>query len=391
MRTNNHRTIILTAILVTACVALLVGCSDSSSGPSESLYLEATSPENVLTNFGRAYIERDVDEFLVCLSEDFRFYFTDEDQQGWPQFPPWFHKSDEQQVHENMFGNDYDVESITLTLVATSVETIPGEEARTLTGDAVVIRVETDFRIDKTGDVTWLATNPQEFRFREVAGSRESDGRTLWEMFEWHDLEDDEGGSLREDAGWGGIKYTFLESLSETSRRTSPAEVIDQLEAAYVALDVTSYLDCLAEDFTFFPNDADVQDPELDIPPEWYKSMEQIIHFNMFGGESNVASIQLTLTNALIFWDEQDPENPLDDIYSLTEDADLRVTVLGNLTFVATDPSMYLLRVDPDEEGPYGEIMWEIYEWHDLGDPGGGGASEYREYTSWGGIKAMYR
>jgi hypothetical protein len=52
---------------------------------------------------------------------------------------------------------------------------------------------------------------------------------------------------------------------------------------------------------------------------------------------------------------------------------------------------MFLLRVDPDEKGPYDETMWEIYEWYDQGDPGGSDASEYREYTSWGGIKAMYR
>ncbi len=393
MRKRASLDAVVTSVLLAACCLLLAGCSDSGTGPGvPDEYPEVTSPQKVLENLTRAYIWRDVDEFLDCLSEDFRFYFTEDDQQQWPQLPPWFYRSDEQQVHENMFGDDWGVESITLSIVPTSIETIPGAAAGRLRGDVVRILAAVDLMVNTTGGITYLATSPQDFRFREVADSRARDGEALWEMFEWHDLDEGASGAGRvEAAGWGGIKYHFLESLSEPSHRTSPAAVIDQLEEAYVAMDVTSYLDCLSGDFTFFPNDHDVQDPELDIPPEWYRSMEQIIHFNMFGGGSDVESILLTLTNTWTFWDEQDPQDPLDDIYSLTEDVDLWVTTFGSATYVVTDPSMYLLRVDQDEEGPYGELMWEIYEWHDQGDPGRGGASEHREYASWGGVKAMYR
>ncbi|MFH1690046.1 MAG: hypothetical protein ABIE42_07380 [Candidatus Eisenbacteria bacterium] len=389
MRTLHHRATILTAALLTACGVLLAACSNSS-GPSESDDPGATSAQEVLADFMQSYNERDVDGLLDCLSADFRFYFTEEDQQHWPQLPPWFYKSDEQQVHENMFGDDWNVGSITLNLVPTSVETIPGGGSGRASGDTVVIRVASDLRVNLLNDITYLATNSQEFRFREVSGSREDDGQTLWEMFAWYDLEDEKGDRI-EESGWGAIKSLFLESLSETSRRTSPAEVIDQLEAAYIAMDVESYLDCLSGDFIFYPTDEDVQDPELDIPAEWYRSTEQTIHENMFDEGGYVASIQLTLTNDLTFWDEQDPSDPLDDIYSLTEDVELWVNLLSDVTFLAREPSMYLLRVDPDEVGPYDELMWEIYEWHEFNEWQRGSASERLEHATWGGIKAIFR
>jgi len=394
MKPIAHRTTTVIVALLTAGVVGLVGCSNSSgpSGEVDSGYVEPTSPEKVLANVQRAYVERDVDEYLDCLSEDSKFHFSEEDQQGWPQLPPWFYKSDEQQVHENMFGDEWDVESISLTLTPTSVETIPGDDCSRPTGDTVVILVDVDLRIDKVGDITWVSTSPQQFYFRAVSEAHGRDGRVLWEMFEWHDLEDWDNGARVEEAGWGGIKYTFLESLSETSRRTSPTEVIDQLEAAYVAMDSLSYLDCLSEDFQFFPCEEDVQDPDAGIPPVWYKPDERTIHGNMFDESNGVSSILLTLTTVNIVHDTgADPEDPLDDTYEHTEDVDFRVMIDGWFTFLVTAPSGFHVRVDPDEEGPYGETMWEIYEWYDLASEGRGGVSGRREWTTWGGIKAMFR
>ena len=347
----------------------------------------------MLLNVVRAYGERDLDEYLDCMSEDFKFHFTEEDQQGWPELPPWFYKSDEQQVHENMFGDEGDVESISLVLVVASVEAIPAAVGRGAARDVVVIRADTDLRVNLIGGVTYMATNSQDFYFRTVLDWDGRDGRALWEMFEWHDLEEEwDDGARAEEAGWGGIKYFFLEFLSEPSRRTSPAEVIDQLEAAYVAMDTVDYLDCLSGDFIFFPCEDDVQNPELDIPSEWYKPDERTMHGNMFDESSDVMSISLTLTTTEVVHDTGiDPQDPLDDIYVHTEDVVLWVDLYGGLTFLATAPSRFHLRVDQDEEGPYGETMWEVYEWYDLADPGRGNVDDGREYTSWGGIKALYR
>ncbi len=403
MKPIAHRTTTVIVALLTAGVIGLIGCSNSS-GPSASDYVNPTSPENVLLNLERAYGQRDVGEYLDCLSEDFRFHFTEEDQEDWPELPPWFYRSDEQQVHENMFGDEWDVESISLTLTVASVETIPGGDLHVPTRDVVRVRVLTDLRIDLSGNLTYLATNPQNFYFREVVGSRELHGRILWEISEWEDAEGWDAGARVEAAGWGGIKYTFLESLSEASRRTSPADVIDQLEAAYVAMDSLSYLDCLSEDFIFFPNEDDVNDPNQGIPSEWYKPDERTIHGNMFGEDGYVESISLVLTNTEVVHDTGvDPEDPLDDTYVHTEDVYLLMYLYGGNGFIATAPSGFHLRVDQDEEGPYGEIMWEVYEWYDLSIEGRRGASENREFSSWGGtsedreqsswggIKALFR
>ncbi len=392
MGTAAHRTTTIIVALLTAGVVGLVGCSNSS-GPSDEIdsgFVEPTSPEKVLLNFERAYDERDVDEYLDCLSDDFKFHFTEADQGGWPNLPPWFYKSDEQQVHENMFGDEWNVETISLTLTVASVETIPGGDLR-VPGDIVVIVADADLRINLSGGVGYNATDPQEFRFRTVSGSGEREGRILWEMFEWHDLEWDNGARV-EFAGWGGIKYCFLESLSETSRRTSPAEVIDQLEAAYVAMDTMNYLDSLSGDFQFFPCEEDVQNPELDIPPVWYKPDERTMHGNMFDEGSYVESISLVLTTTEVVHDTgADPEDPLDDTYVHTEDVYSLMNLLNGDAFIVTAPSGFHLRVDPDEEGPYGETMWEIYEWYDLAGEGRGDVSGHREWTTWGGVKAMFR
>ncbi|MCK5596347.1 MAG: hypothetical protein KAJ04_02770, partial [Candidatus Eisenbacteria sp.] len=329
-------------------------------------------------------------EYLACLSEDFKFHFTEEDQQGWPQLPPWFYKSDEQQVHENMFGDEWDVESITLTLTVAFVETIPGGDLHTPARDVVVIRAETDLRVSLAGGTTYLATSPQEFYFRTVVDSEEREGRVLWEMFEWHDLEGWDDGARDEETGWGRIKHFYLESLSEPSRRTSPADVIQQLRDSYIAMGVVDYLDCLSEDFVFYPCEDDVQNPDLEIPPEWYKPDEQMMHENMFAEDSDVESISLTLTNVSIEYVEGLPGDPSDDVYIYVEDVDLRVNLYGGLTYLATAPSEFHLRVDADEEGPYGETMWDIYEWYDNPLRGGEAVAGRTQSASWGGIKAMY-
>jgi hypothetical protein len=378
------RTVAVALALLMALAAFLGGCSNScSSEPIEpDDYLEPTSPENVLANLRTAYILRSVDEFLDCLSEDFRFYVTEEDvQDPGHDMPPWFYKADEQQIHENMFGDDWGVESITLWLTPTTVETIPGLDLDRPTDDVVVIRAEADVRL-VVNEVTWLAINAQEFRLR-VSEERTTDGRAEWELFEWHDTERNESGRV-EDAGWGGIKFCFLEELSQQARRTSPTEVIEQLKTAYVAMDANSYLDCLSEDFIFYPTEEDVIDPNSNIPPEWYKTDELTIHTNMFDAGSDVSSISLDLTEVDIVHNAGDPTDPLDDTYEYRESVYLLVYLIHGVAYLADDPSIYQLRVDQEEEGPYGETMWEVYAWYD-------GPAGDREQTTWGGIKWLYR
>jgi hypothetical protein len=175
----------------------------------------------------------------------------------------------------------------------------------------------------------------------------------------------------------------------EYSTRLTPEDVMANLRKAYVFMDLEPYLDCLSEDFVFYPTQDDVQNPNNQIPAEWYKAEERLMHSQMFDDGSNVESISLTLTTMTSEHEEGNPQDPLDDIYVYREGVDLRINLIHGLTFLATAPSEFRLRVDQDEDGPNGEILWEIYQWFD--DPVRDGTGERGEDATWGGIKAAYR
>ena len=171
--------------------------------------------------------------------------------------------------------------------------------------------------------------------------------------------------------------------------RLTPEDVLYNIRLAYVEMDVEEYLDCLATDFIFHPDQRDVQNPELEIPPEWYKTDERAMHEHMFDEESNVESISLTLTVSSLVYDYGIPGDPEDDTCECVVEVDLRVSVSGNLTYLVTAASRYLMRIDQDQPGPGGAHLWEIYVWYDLGDPGRA-ANPAVEDSSWGVIKALY-
>jgi hypothetical protein len=170
--------------------------------------------------------------------------------------------------------------------------------------------------------------------------------------------------------------------------RLTPEDVLANLQTAYIYMDLEPYLDCLAEDFVFYPTADDVHDPNNPIPPEWYKTDERAMHENMFAEESDVESITLTLTNVSTYHDEGNPVDPLDDIYVYSESVDLRVNLVSYVTLLATAPSEFRFRIDQDQQGPSGEVLWEIYSWYD--DPVRRGTSPF-EQSSWGSIKALYQ
>ena len=176
--------------------------------------------------------------------------------------------------------------------------------------------------------------------------------------------------------------------------RTTPEDVIYNLQLAYVEMDAGEYLDCLSEDFIFYPSEADLQnpDPQNPMPDEWYKTDERGMHENMFYGPNAVESITLNLTTVNVQHNEGLP-GPEDDIYVYVESVDLMVNLYGDLSYLATSDSQYWFRVDTDQTGENGEPWWEIYMWYDLSEAPGtrGGGSGRVEDSSWGSIKALYR
>ena len=173
--------------------------------------------------------------------------------------------------------------------------------------------------------------------------------------------------------------------------RTSPENVLHNIRTAYEYKNAFEYLDCLSEDFTFYPHEDDVNDPEANIPPEWYKADETLMHNNMFDDNSNVDSITLTLTDRNVVHEVGDPQDPSDDVYIYIENVDLRVNQSGGLTLAATTPSEFRFRIDIDQTGPNGETLWEIFKWYDLGDRGARGSQDpEEERMSLSQLKARY-
>jgi hypothetical protein len=174
--------------------------------------------------------------------------------------------------------------------------------------------------------------------------------------------------------------------------RLAPEDVIHNLTTAYVWKNAGEYLDCLSEDFIFYPTADDVANPNNPLPPEWYKDTETLTHQAMFAQGSNVESISLTLTETSRDYQEGIPEDPTDDIYVINMDVDLRVNVIPDITLLATAPSQFWFRVDQDQQGEGGELWYEIYLWYD--DPVRGASRTEQnpdvEYMSLGQIKSLF-
>lgn len=172
--------------------------------------------------------------------------------------------------------------------------------------------------------------------------------------------------------GLGGCWNPFAPDEGDPSDRppeeyrlpTTPANVIHNMELAYKEMNVDTYLDCLSEDFIFYPNEEDVGG---EIPEYWFKDEERRVHENMFSDsppqpDLAVESISLTLTETVRDSIAGSQPGQLD--YIFIEGVDLRVNLYTGLTYLATAPSEYRLRI-ADEVGPNGETLWEIYEWYD--------------------------
>ncbi len=189
--------------------------------------------------------------------------------------------------------------------------------------------------------------------------------------------------------GGGGGEASYRDRLS-------PTDALHNLDTAYEYKNADEYLACLAEDFIFYTAEADQNDPQNPLPEDWDKQIERGIHENMFGDETDVDRITLTLTNQSIDYNSgADPLDPSDDTYAYVEAVDLRVYIPipgDDLILLATANNMFVFGVDPNEVGPNGETLWEVKEWHDLDERSGSLVSEgsTAESTSVGRLKAGF-
>jgi hypothetical protein len=185
----------LAALLLAAVFVFSVaGCWNPFAPPNnnppeggQEEYPLRTSPTNVLKNIVTAYNYRNAGAYLDCLSEDFIFYTSEEDinDPTNPLDPEWY-KSDETIMHNNMFADGSNVESISLTLTDSDIEIDEGDP-QDPSDDTAIFQEAVDLRLGQTGGLLLLATTPSEFRFR-IAQEPGPNGETLWEIYKWYDL-----------------------------------------------------------------------------------------------------------------------------------------------------------------------------------------------------------
>ncbi len=169
--------------------------------------------------------------------------------------------------------------------------------------------------------------------------------------------------------------------------RTSPDSVVANLRLAYENQQLSPYLDCLAEDFTFYPSESTLAEHEW-IPESWGKIEEHRIHQNMFVYHGFVHDIILDLLQEgePVEIPGPNPEDPVTYEYSFG--VDLRVNCQDSLQYVATAPSLFVLQVDQDEKSATGDTLWEIVLWYDVDEEGSCGRPVMP--TTWGELKAMF-
>jgi len=183
--------------------------------------------------------------------------------------------------------------------------------------------------------------------------------------------------------GGGDVEYKI---------RTTPENVLYNLRQAYEYMNAEEYLDCLAQGFTFHLSEDDWGGGGL--PKTWDKLEETQIHNNMFSEDSDVEDIALILTEiSTVFDPGESPTDPADDRWEHKEAVDLRVTVGGDLTYLATAPALFVLQRDIDQVGPNLEELWEVIDWYDLGDEGMRSfeTGPQEQQVSIGALKALFR
>jgi hypothetical protein len=170
--------------------------------------------------------------------------------------------------------------------------------------------------------------------------------------------------------------------------RSSPDSLMVQFVWAYNNTDLDVYLDCFADSMVFYLNPDEVAgNPELE-PGYWRKAVEDTIHAHMFGdGAMSADGIELTLTTTAV--DTVSVPDGRGVGWEYTEAVDLRLYIDGGWTFWATAPSVFVIRQDPDDVGPNGEPLYEIWEWREIDHFMRDGVRAVQ--SSWGSIKALYR
>jgi len=98
-------------------IMLLTSCSNTWNPfkPEEAPQVKQSSlssddPKSIINQLQTAYSERELNDYLNCLSEDFIFVLSQEDYAYFHLNENWWGKYTEEQIHRNLFQQANDVE-----------------------------------------------------------------------------------------------------------------------------------------------------------------------------------------------------------------------------------------------------------------------------------------
>ena len=151
--------------------------------------------------------------------------------------------------------------------------------------------------------------------------------------------------------------------------RTTRPNVIHNLIRSYQEMESDEYDYLLADDFEFWLNPVDVNDPGNDLPDYWGKTEESQITHRMLDDGTDVISIALTLTQLGSETEIPGPDPGDPSMWRSEYDVDLFVYLPNDLTYWANAAARFTFSEDPNETGPNGETLWEIFKWEDIDDP----------------------
>ncbi len=183
-------------IVAVALILPLSGCwnpfappnGDNPEVPPEG-YRERTSPENVLHNFILAYEDMNATEYLDCLADTFEFWLYPQDVIENPNELPWsWDKAEETAIAESMFGEDTDIDHITLAFTQHGdVIEVPGPTPEDPIGWQHEYEMDLWVYIPSQDRQLWANAGVR-FLFSVDPNETASNGADLWEIAVQHDI-----------------------------------------------------------------------------------------------------------------------------------------------------------------------------------------------------------
>ena len=185
------------AVLLVAVVfaGSLAGCwnpfapkEGGDGGGDDIEYRLRTSPENVVYNLTSAYQRKNAERYLECLAEDFIFFLDEDDIAVNPDLPVSWGKQEERNIHERMFADTSDVQSVELTLTQFGQpQEVPGE----LPTDPprYEYNENVDLWVHLPDELTYWANAGATFLFDRDPDETGPDGEELWVIVEWQDVD----------------------------------------------------------------------------------------------------------------------------------------------------------------------------------------------------------